>query len=350
MNKKAKKFIKILIIAIVVIILIMQVVAGIVYHNYLGKHYYTYENSKGLAKFEDYNSLKREKADFYSNNNNLLSGYFYNNISNQKFKGVIIVNNGFGSGHVAMLSEIESLANAGYLIYGFDKTGYDESEGKGIKKISQGVYDLKYAIDFVKKTEKAKNLPILLYGKSWGACCCCSVLELTDDVVGVVSLSAFNKTSDMLDNESKRMLGGFSIIFKPFLKICNTFNENKDINLSSLNGLKKTNAKVLFMHSQDDKTVNIDNSFNLFKSEYSKNNNFTFTTLNNKNHSIITSDESKKYMVQMDTAFNDFYNKHNRKITDELFNDFLSSYDLKLCSVPDSKIMNQIIEFYDNLV
>ena len=63
----------------------------------INKHTYTYKNARGLADFSLYEELEREEVYFYSNQGDKLQGYFYSDKDMVCYKGVIIVNNGFGA-------------------------------------------------------------------------------------------------------------------------------------------------------------------------------------------------------------------------------------------------------------
>lgn len=319
-------------------------VSGILYYYVMNKHINTYENSRGLASFSDYQNtgMKREKSNFTSNYGDDLNGYFYSNRNNQEYKGVIIVNNGFGSGHEAMLGEIQALIDCGYLVYGFDKTGYDNSEGNGIGSLSQGVDDLSKAIEHVKKSEKSMNLDIILYGKSYGAYCCLAVLNSTNDVSKVISMSAFNKTSDILESEATRMVGKLGVLFVPFLKFYDCINEKP---ITACDGILKTDANIIIMHSIDDKVVSYKDSYSLFKEKSTRKTNMNFILYENKGHDIIKSEASVHYNKQMDNDLQVFANSHNGNMTEELWAEFLAKYDLKKCTEPDNDIIKQIKSF-----
>ena len=342
MKSKKKLHIKIALGVIITLIVIGFVASGFMYYSVMNRHVYTYKNARGITSFSDYTEMQREESNFESNNADKLKGYFYTGINNSNYEGVIIVNNGFGAGHEAMLAEIQVLVDNGFLVYGFDKTGYDDSEGKGIGSLSQGVNDLLAAVNHVKDSEQAKDLEIILYGKSWGAYCCLATLKYTDDISAVISMSAFNKTSDMMASEATRMIGTIGNVFVPFITVYDLINEK---GMSALEGLEKTNAQVLIMHSIDDETVSVESSYMYFKEKCAGKNNIYFKLFDDKNHSIIKSNESVLYNRQMDEDLQVFADMYDDKMTEQLWEEFLSKYDLKKCTQPDTEVMRMIIEF-----
>lgn len=340
-NKK-RKVIQVIVGVCIVVFMAIFIVTGIIYFSVMNKHIYTYKNARGLADFSLYEKLEREDACFYSDQGNKLQGYFYYCKDIKCDKGVIIVNNGFGTGHEAMLGEIAALTKEGYLVYGFDKTGYDFSEGEGIGSLTQGVSDLAYAIEFVSASTQAADMDIILYGKSWGAYCSLAVLNKTDRVSAVVSMSAFNDTSDMIRSEATRMLGSIGKLITPFTYFWDWLNEEK---ITAASGIKNSKAKILIMHSLDDETVDVEKSYTLFKNEYGNQERISFVLYDDKNHSIIKSKESIQYIQQMDSDLQSFAEENNGEMTEELWEVFLSQYDVRKCSEPDEEVLAEIFCF-----
>lgn len=339
---RKKRIVKGIIGVCVFIIMIMFGISGVIYYSVLNKHVYTFENSRGLPEFSAYEGLEREEACFYSNQGNKLQGYFYSYKDNKKNKGVIIVNNGFGSGHEGMLSEIMALVQEGYLVYGFDKTGYDSSEGKGVGSLSQGIQDLYCAIEYVSASQQAENLDIILYGKSWGAYCSLAVLGETDKVEAVVSMSAFNKTSDMMRGEAKRMLGSLGEVLTPFVCVFDWMNEEHK---TAVNGIENSDAKILIMHSIDDEIVSVEQSYRLFEEIGVDRGHMDFVLFDNKNHSILKSEESALYMQQMECDLQEFAETNGGEMTEELWDEFLGRYDLRKGVEPDAEVLEIIFDF-----
>ena len=71
----------------------------------------------------------------------------------------------------------------------------------------------------------------------------------------------------------------------------------------------------------------------------------SFVLYENKNHTIIKSEESIKYMRQMDVDLENFVEDNNGVMTDEHWRMFLSSYDLKKYSEPDEEVLEVIYQF-----
>lgn len=349
-ERKSKKRV-IIIVAVAVIVLLLAAVQLIVLYLYNQTFHerFSSESNNSILRFEDYETLNRERVDFKSNKGQNLVGYFYSAKAIAEPEAVVVFNHGFGGGgHAYYLPQIEYLAQHGYMVLGFDKTGNDESDGKYVKGLPQGVIDLEYALDFVRDDERSKELPILLYGHSWGGYSVCSVLEKADDIKAVVSISSFNKSQDMLMEQGSQMYGSITKILSPFMMLCDIFNFGSDAFVSSEKGLAKTEAEVLIVHSDDDNIIDINGSFNVYKNELSDKPNLHFIELTGKQHEPFFSTECISYNRER-SEFRRQYLKENPNISDdELKEVLLNRFDRTRANELDQDLMAQIAEFYDN--
>ena len=102
-------------------------------------------------------------------------------------------------------------AQNGYYVFAYDATGNDESEGEGVGGIPQGVIDLDHAISFVEESDHFPDLPIVLFGHSWGGYSVSSVLTYHPEVKAVIACSGCNRSSDLFEAGGKEQAG--SVIY-----------------------------------------------------------------------------------------------------------------------------------------
>ena len=80
-----------------------------------------------------------------------------------------VIAHGFGGGgHNSYMDVANYFASNGYYVFAYDVTGCDKSEGEGVGGVPQGVIDLDHAISFVEDNNEIPELPIMLFGHSWG--------------------------------------------------------------------------------------------------------------------------------------------------------------------------------------
>lgn len=148
-----------------------------------------------MLRVEDFDGLQCTEYSFPSDKGQNLVGYLYSCGENQQ--GIVIIAHGFSEGHNSYMDGANFFAHNGYLVFAYDATGSGKSEGDGIGGTPQGVIDLDYAISFVESNEDIPNLPIVLWGHSWGAYSVSNVLTYHPEVKAVIECSGFDKSSDM---------------------------------------------------------------------------------------------------------------------------------------------------------
>ena len=134
-------------------------------------------------------------------------GYQYSK-DNIEPKGVIVLAHGLGGGgHNSYLHLADYFSTHGYLVFAYDATGNDESEGDSVRGIPQALIDLDYSLRFVKNTPDLVHLPIMLFGHSWGAYSAGSVLNYHPDVQDVVMTAGFNRPTDVIAEAGQEIVG-----------------------------------------------------------------------------------------------------------------------------------------------
>ena len=130
----------------------------------------------------------REMVRFYSGDH-YLTGYIYRTSLS---KGLILFVHGInGQADDAYAIGQAALLEAGYDVFAIDLSASGRSDGMGIKGLHQGAYDVKAAVDFIQTRNDLKNLPLYLFGHSWGAYSCLASTNLTSKPKKVVAISGF---------------------------------------------------------------------------------------------------------------------------------------------------------------
>lgn len=332
---------------IVLLVVVPLCIAIAVYESVFGKRYST---PKSFAfALSDFDGLKAQRYEFSSNKRQKLVGYRYF-VSDEKPKGVIIIAHGLGGGgHNSYMDSAYYFASNGYNVFAYDATGNDESGGRGTLGLPQGVIDLNHAINFVKTLPEFSDLPIMLFGHSWGGYSVCNVLNLHPEVKAVVSFSGFNKASDLLKCQGKAMVGGAINLLMPYLNAYESLKFGKFAKTTAMDGFAKSNAGVFVVHSQDDTTVPIQYGYNIFFEKYSNNPRFKFVSYANKGHSFVyCSDEAIAYVNAFFKGFSEHF--ANPKATAEEKAEYVEqNFDRSVwCNLLNKQLYQEILSFYDN--
>lgn len=348
---KTKNKRKILIISVVSFILITLIVNFVVsVAIYESNFNVRYTISSWIKRStDDFDGLMSQRNVFKSSKGQQLVGYTYYK-ENIEAKGVVVIAHGLGGGgHNWYLDVADYFAQNGYLVFAYDATGNDESEGAAVNGLPQGVIDLDYALQYVKNSQELKNLPIMLFGHSWGAYSSGAVLNKHTDVKAAVMVAGFNKSIDMITEEGKRIVGEAMTVFSPFLSVYEWYKFGQYSGLSAENGFDKSEAGVMIIHSADDEMVSYINQYEKFYAKYKDNQRFKFVPFTDRGHSnLYYSKEAVLYKEKINKEYNDYAAALGTEKTDDIKAAFmLDNLNKTKHFELDEKLMQEMLDFYD---
>lgn len=354
LKKSKKKNIIIRILCILALLLIVGdwLLSVVIYNENINNRFETYKPF--MLYVDDFKGLKRTKYKFPSDKGQVLTGYMYSSGENQH--GIIIIAHGFGGGgHNSYMDCANYFAHHGYYVFAYDATGNDESEGKGTLGTPQGVVDLDYAISFVEKSGKFPDLPIGLFGHSWGGYSVCNVLKYHPEVKAVVECSGFNSSSDMFEAGGKKIMGKGISLMVPFVKLHERIKFGKYASNTAMDGFSATKASVMVVHSMDDDVIPKEYGYDIYYKKYQNNPRFTFVPLKDKGHEHVYNDMTyiNKFNAEYDkwlkTLDYDYKAEKNKKRFDaDKANYINKNLDRdKWCNSLDSKLFEKFVSFYD---
>ena len=358
MNKKTKKVIKAAGIVMISIILLMIIgwwtFCVIMYNENMNVSGDSYKPL--MLRVEDFDGLKCTEYSFPSDKGQKLAGYLYSVGEGQK--GIVVMAHGFGDGgHNSYMNCANYFAQNGYYVFAYDATAMDKSEGEGLGGVPQGVIDLDHAISFVETNDEVPDLPIALFGHSWGAYCVSAVLTYHPEVKAVIECCGFNRSSDMFESGGRSQAGDVIYAMTPFIRLHEWFKFGRYAVNTAMDGFDATNARVMVVHSADDDVIGIEYGCDRYYKKYKDDPRFTFLRFEDRGHNKIFNDPTDtyedelnahfaKWLETLDYDYGDVENKtrfsndkadwigqnldHKRwsnRLDEELFEEFLSFYD-----------------------
>ena len=346
------------ILAIVFCVLAVLIAAGdwiltvIIYNENFNQRFESYEPL--MRYVEDFDGLRRTKYEFTSNKGQKLTGYLYT--SEDDPRGIIVMAHGFGGGgHNSYMGNANYFAHHGYCVFAYDATGNDESEGEGVGGLPQGVIDLDYAIQFVEESGNFPNLPILLFGHSWGGYSVCSVLTYHPEVKAVIACSGFNSSSDMFEAEGKKQIGAGIYLMLPFVKLHEWIKYGGYASNTAMDGFAKSTAAVMILHSFDDEVVPVEYGYDMYYEKYRDDPRFKFIQFEDKGHSYFNDEtytdefnaEFDKWLETLDYDYDAAENKERFSADKADYIRQNLNRD-KWCHSIDAELFEDFVEFYDN--
>ncbi len=286
--------------------------------------------------YTDFAGLKREAYSIKNQKGENLSGYFYF-YDGYKEDSLVIFEHGMGSSHRSYMREIERIAKDGYLVFAYDHTGCSESEGEHIRGFSGSLADLDAVVSAILSDEKYSHLKISVIGHSWGGFSALNIGAFHKELYAIVAISGFISVKEM----QKQVI---PFVLRPFTGTVYKLEEKENpkyFDKNALDSLKNTEAKVLIIHSLDDKTVSCKMHFEKMYSELSDKDNIVFLSLERKDHNPTYTEAAVKYK-------NEFFKKlikqrKNKALnTEEEKRSFNASFDFYRMTEQDEAVWAEI--------
>ncbi len=286
----------------------------------------------------DFPGLKREP--YYINNQKgeKLTGYFYM-YDGYKEDSLVIFEHGMGAGHRGYMREIERIAKEGYLVFAYDHTGCTESEGEHIRGFSGSLADLDSVVSSLMSDDRYKSLNVSIIGHSWGGFSAMNIGALHKNLHSIVAISGFSSVKKM----QKQVI---PFLFRPYTRMLYKLEEKENpkyYNKTAVESLRNTKARVLIIHSSDDKTVSARLHFYTLRQELVKMDNIKFLLVNGKNHNPHYAKEAVEYK---DEFFTDLTNrrKGNKLSSEEEKRNFHALYDFYRMTEQDEDVWAEIFK------
>jgi hypothetical protein len=351
-SKKKKNIFIALCFAIVFVIAGIWILSVKIYNQNFNSRFESYEPL--MLHVDDFEGLQRAQYQFPSDQGQLLTGYLYSAGDNQR--GIVVVAHGFGGGgHNSKMDCANYFAQNGYYVFAYDATGNDESEGDGVGGLPQGVIDLDYAVSFVEESGNFPDLPVVLFGHSWGGYCVCNVLTYHPEVKAVIECSGFNSSSDLIEAYGKKQVGDVVYLMLPFVKLYEYIKYGKYASNTALDGFEASEADIMIVHSADDDVVPIEYGYDIYYDKYKHDSRFSFIRLENNGHNYVYDDmtyinefntEFDKWIETLDYDYNAAENKE-RFAADKV--DYIQNNlnREKWCNKIDTELFDKFVNFYD---
>ena len=305
-KKTSKKKIILIIIAVILIALICGWYALCVYmyDSNISISADSYEPL--MLRVEDFEGLECREYSFPSDKGQMLAGYLYSSGEDQH--GIVVLAHGFGGGgHNSYMDCADYFASHGYYVFAYDATAMDKSEGESLGGVPQGVIDLDHAISFVEASDEIPDLPIVLFGHSWGAYCVSAVLTYHPEVKAVIECCGFNRSSDMFESGGKDQAGGVIYAMTPFIRLHEFIKFGRYATNTAMDGFDSTGAAVMIVHSADDGVIGIEYGLDKYYEKYRDDSRFTFMRFEDKGHNTILNDPDNTYAEEFDAPFGEWY-------------------------------------------
>ena len=323
---------------IIIIITIILTLLSLLFLWFLHYIFSMRQNNNPLLKYftaKDFPYLEADPVTFKSAKQVTLKGFFYYYDRPEKHLGLIILPHGIGAGHHAYMHLIEVFCHQGYIVFSYDNTGCELSEGKGIKGVPQSIIDLKYAMAYLSKTVY-KDYLISVVGHSWGGYAALRSGLFSLPIHRIIALAPLNNPLTLLSSISPIMK-----IFVPIIWLYHYINFGKIGVQTSANVLAKTKVKTLVIQGKKDEMIPIGKHYQQLVAS-SKNNPYVTLSLNDHRHNPYLTFEAENYVL--DDILKGVQKYRNSKDEGQR-KTFANQIDYSKVGNHDQDVMNLMFEF-----
>ncbi len=352
MNKRKKTFKRIMI-AVLVFFVIFSAVSFVFIKMNFDDLFGRPEPGKYSAylRYEDVEEQYQRELISFPSGENQLQGYLY---GAENTKGLVVISHGLGGSSASYLGEALYFVDQGYQVFSYDNTGCYNSEGKNSIGLSQSVIDLDAALSYIEQDSRFAELPVLLYGHSWGGYAVTAILNYDHDIAASVSVAGFNKPMDMILEWTKDMMGGFAYVEYPYIYLYQMMLFGKNANLSAVDGINSTDTPVLIIHGSEDTTVGFTGAGTIAYREEITNPNVQYKICDkekqNDHNRLFRSVDAISYGEELDAEYFELYEQYDGEIPDEVKSAFFAEIDKYRMNAFDEEYMQDVLEFYESAV
>ena len=170
-------------------------------------------------------------------------------------KGFIVFRHGITSEHADYLALILAMVDRGWTVFAYDAIGCGTSDGDNVKGMAQSPLDIAAAVEYARENGMVGDLPLVLWGHSWGGYGVAAAMDIVSDVDACVTMSGYNSPVGVLMEFTGRFVGPLAVTQYPTMWLNNKLAFGADADRTAVDGINKTSTSVLVIHGTDDKVV-----------------------------------------------------------------------------------------------
>lgn len=305
------------------------------------------EHSPYLRYTDVADAYPRREIHFPSGDNQL-AGYVYGEPSE---KALVVISHGLGGGAEGYLAETIAFVDAGYRVLAFDNTGSHASEGESNRGLPQSVIDLHAALTYVESDAALQDLPILLYGHSWGGYAVTAVLNYEPPMVaGSVSVAGYNAPMGLLYEQAKSMMGAFATVEYPFLWGYQRFLFGEAAELTAVDGINQSGIPVMVIHGTADDAIAIDGAGIMAQRENITNPNAAFIIRDkegqNGHITLFLSAAAAAYSDEKNELWEELDAQYDGNIPADVESSYYGDIDKRRMSQLDPEYTDMVLNFF----
>ena len=350
-ESKSKNRIKRIFIVAAVILLAFSLISMLITKIVYDKQFPRYDRhdetiSAGLRYQNLEQEYPRQLFDFKSGKNKL-QGYQY---GTENDLGLIILSHGIGGGADSYLPQITWFVDQGWRVIAYDSTGSFDSEGRSTRGFPQMLLDLDALLTYVEGQSDISELPIMLFGHSWGGYAVTTILHYDHNIEGVVSVAGAEGPMDIVLEQGKSMMGSFIYLQSPYLWLYQHMLYGKAASLTASDAIVSSNVPVMLIHGTEDEMVQFDGSSIMANLPEAAPENVSLLVCDedkkNGHNSLFRSNDAIQYIDSINITYRALYDQYEQNIPYDVNQEFYANVDRELAQQLDETLMQDMQAFY----
>lgn len=343
MKKTWKKILKISLLVLLVLylsgsIVAVEVIYPSMFHRVEAPDYSGYLCYSDIAA--DY---PRQTLQFPSGDETL-TGWLY---GSEDAEALVVMAHGLGSTAESYLHITRWFVDQGYCVLTYDATGTGASGGNDTRGLSQSVLDLDAALRWVEQDAALAQLPLLLFGHSWGGYATARILAYDHDITATVSVSGYDTPMGLMCETASGYCGPVVYLGYPFLYLKQAIRFGAAANGSAAEAIRQTDVPVLLIHGDADSTIHYDGA-GLLSSGYDGAHVTTLLCPGEDHMSLLRPQDAlyQSYLDEVNAQYTALWEQYDGEIPDTLRADYYAAVDKQITGGVNEDLMAQIDAFY----
>lgn len=291
--------------------------------------------------------MPREEIDFYSDGVKL-RGYYYRA---EKSEGLVVVSHGIHAGADDYLPAILYFYSHGFSVFAYNYKGTYDSEGDSTVGMSESLVDLNHAIEFIQSDARFKNMPLYLFGHSWGGFATAAVLSLKSNIKAAACVAPFNDGYHLILEKGYQYAGDFGAGKVPhaFLDVYQKILFRDYTQYTGVKGINSTDIPVVIAHGENDKVISYNAQSITAQKDKITNPNVIYYTgkgLLSGHDTIWHSERSARYQQEIAALIKSKKQDKGGKLTDGELRDIYRLVDNGLYSEVNGELFDLILQTF----
>ncbi|MDL2218284.1 alpha/beta hydrolase [Christensenellaceae bacterium OttesenSCG-928-M15] len=296
-------------------------------------------------RYADVAGYERTQVGFPSGKNNLI-GYVY---GEENGKGLVVLAHGLGGGAESNTALTIALVDNGWRVFAYDCTGSYSSEGNGTEGLPQSALDLDAALNYAESQNW--DLPIMLYGHSWGGYAVAAVLDMGHDISAAISVAGYASPDALLREQMQDMMGEFSTVAYPFGWFYQRMLFGEDAQWSAIDAINNSSVPIMIIHGAEDEMIRYDGAGIIAHRGEITNPNAVYVTRNavgqNGHNNLLGSLAAARYVEEKKAEYEIIQETYGGEIPDDVRAGYYANIDKFLASELDVDLLGEMIAFYE---